>query len=118
MPEQEFLPPRRRGGFPGPDVPQDEDPLPWAGLPSVVPSTGPSRPAPDYPMGSWQSAGPPPPRPHEQVPGWAGPDPAAGADRTAPSSEFVPPRDSGPPAAASWAAGRARPHAGDAAGWS
>jgi hypothetical protein len=78
VPEQEFLPPRRRGGFPGPDVPRDEDPLPWAGLPSVVPSTGPSRPAPDYPMGSWQSAGPPPPRAHEQVPGWAGPDAAAG----------------------------------------
>ena len=90
MPEQEFLPPRRRRGFPGPDVPQDEDPLPWAGLPSVVPSAGPSRPAPDYPMGSWQSAGPPPPRPHEQVPGWAGPDPAAEDDE---SPEFVPPRD-------------------------
>ena len=90
MPEQEFLPPRRRGGFPGPDVPQDEDPLPWAGLPPVVPSTGPSRPAPDYPMGSWQSAGPPPPRAPEQVPDWAGPDPAAEDDEP---PEFVPPRD-------------------------
>ena len=73
MPEQEFLPPRRPGRFPGPDVPpgyHDEEPPPWAGLPSVVPS----RPAPDYPMGSWRTAGPPPPRVQEQVPDWAGPD--------------------------------------------
>ena len=76
MPEQEFLPPRRPAGFPGPDVPrgyQDEDPPPWAGLPSVRPS----RPAPDYPMGSWQTAAPPPPRGQEQVPAWVGPDAAA-----------------------------------------
>ena len=99
MPEQEFLPPRRRGGFSGPDVPQDEDPLPWAGLPSV----GPSRPAPDYPMGSWQSAGPPPPRAHEQVPDWAGPDAAAG-DNEPPGSVppgamppgFIPPGSASP----------------------
>ena len=46
MPEQEFLPPRRPAGFPGPDVPrgyQDEDPPPWAGLPpgSVPPGSVP-----------------------------------------------------------------------------
>lgn len=71
MPEQEFLPPRRRGGFPGPGVPQDEDPPPWAGLPSVRPS----RPAPDYPMGSWQTTGPPPPGPPPAGPMAPGPIP-------------------------------------------
>jgi hypothetical protein len=117
VPEQEFLPPRRRGGFPGPGVPQDEDPPPWAGLPSVRPS----RPAPDYPMGSWQTAGPPPPgppqagpmppgpppagpmppgppqagpRPGEQVPDWAGPDAALQDDE---ASRYGPPGSDLPP---------------------
>jgi hypothetical protein len=79
VPEQEFLPPRRPAGFPGPDVPpgyQDEDPPPWAGLPSVRPS----RPAPDYSMGSWQNAGAPLPRGQEQVPDWIGTDAVAGDD--------------------------------------
>ncbi|HEV2256228.1 MAG TPA: hypothetical protein VGS06_24020, partial [Streptosporangiaceae bacterium] len=74
MPEQEFLPPRRPAGSDGPDVPpgyQDEDPPPWAGLPSVVPSVRPSRPAPGYPMGSWQTAGPP-----SSGPPLAGPPPS------------------------------------------
>ena len=94
MPEQEFLPPRRPAGFPGPDVPpgsQDEDPPPWAGLPSVRPS----RPAPDYPMGSWPTAGPPPPQGQEQVPDWVGPDAAAEDDAPPPYAPpgSVPPRD-------------------------
>jgi hypothetical protein len=76
VPEQEFLPPRRPAGFPGPRVPrgsQDEDPPPWTGLPPVRPS----RPAPGYPMGSWPTAAPPPPRGQEPVPDWVGPDAAA-----------------------------------------
>ena len=88
MPEQEFLPPRRPGRFPGPGVPpgyQDEEPPPWAGLPSVVPS----RRDPGYPMGSWQTAGPPAPGAQEQVPDWAGPDVAA--------EEDVPPPYAPPP---------------------
>jgi hypothetical protein len=96
VPEQEFLPPRRPAGLPGPAVPpgyQDEDPPPWAGLPPVVPSVRPSRPAPGYPMGSWQTAGPPPPRAQEQVPDWAGPDAAAPDDAPPP---YVPP-GSAPP---------------------
>jgi hypothetical protein len=87
VPEQEFLPPRRPGRFSGPDVPpgyQDDEPPPWAGLPSVVPS----RPAPDYPMGSWPTAGPPPPRAREQFPDWIGPD-AAAEDDVPPS--YAPP---------------------------
>jgi hypothetical protein len=101
VPEQEFLPPRRPAGFPGnPDVPrgyQDEDPPPWAGLPSVRPS----RPAPGYPMGSWPTAAPPPPRGQEPVPDWAGPDAAAEDDAPPP---YVPPGTmpygSGPPGSA------------------
>jgi hypothetical protein len=99
VPEQEFLPPRRPAGLDGPDVPpgyRDEDPPPWAGLPSVRPS----RPAPDYPMGSWQTAGPPPPQGQEQVPAWVGPDAAAEDDAPPPSVPpgsvppgSVPPRD-------------------------
>jgi len=101
VPEQEFLPPRRPGRFTGPDVPpgyQDEEPPPWAGLPSVVPSVRPSRPAPDYPMGSWQTAGPPPPRVQEQVPAWVGPDAAAGDDVPPPyaPSGSVPPGSAAP----------------------
>ena len=102
MPEQEFLPPRRPGRFPGPGVPpgyQDEEPPPWAGLPSVVPS----RRDPGYPMGSWQTAGPPPPGAQEQVPDWAGPDVAAEEDVPppyAPPPYFppgsAPPGDPGP----------------------
>ena len=87
MPEQEFLPPRRPGRFPGPGVPpgyQDEEPPPWVGLPSVVPS----RRDPGYPMGSWQTAGPPPPGAQEQVPDWAGPDVAAEEDVSPP---YAPP---------------------------
>ena len=100
MPEQEFLPPRRPAGFPGPDVPpgyQDEDPPPWAGLPSVRPS----RPAPDYPVGSWQTAGAPPPRGQEQVPDWIGPGAVAGDD--APPGSAPPgsaPPGSAPPGSA------------------
>jgi len=104
VPEQEFLPPRRPGRFPGPGVPpgyQDEEPPPWAGLPSVVPS----RPAPGYPMGSRQTAGPPPPRAREQVPDWVGPDAAAEGDvpprypspGSAPPGS-TPPREPGDPA--------------------
>jgi hypothetical protein len=52
VPEQEFLPPRRRGRFPGPD----------------------------YPMGSWQTPSRPAPQVREQVPAWAGPDAAAEDD--------------------------------------
>jgi hypothetical protein len=99
VPEQEFLPPRRRGGFPGPGVPPDEDPPPWAGLPSVRPS----RPAPDYPMGSWQTAGPPPPGP-PPGPAQAGPMPPGPpqAGPTAPGGPMAPgplppgPRQAGP----------------------
>ena len=97
MPEQEFLPPRRPAGFPGPDVPRgSQDPPPWAGLPSVRPS----RPAPDYPMGSWPNAAPPPPRGQEPVPDWVGPDAVAEDDAPPPYASpgsvppgFVPPRD-------------------------
>lgn len=99
MPEQEFLPPRLPAGFPGPDVPrgyQDEDPPPWAGLPSVVPSVGRSRPAPGYPMGSWPTAAPPPPRGQEPVPDWVGPDAAAEDDAPPP---YAPP-GSAPPGSA------------------
>jgi len=99
VPEQEFLPPRRRGGFPGPGVPQDEDPPPWTGLPSVRPS----RPAPDYPMGSWQTAGPPPPGP-PPGPAQAGPMPPGPpqAGPTPPGGPMAPgplppgPRQAGP----------------------
>ncbi|MGH3286481.1 MAG: hypothetical protein ACRDPD_17685, partial [Streptosporangiaceae bacterium] len=113
MPEQEFLPPRRPAGFPGPAVPpgyQDEDPPPWAGLPSVGPSVRPSRPAPGYPMGSWQTAGPPPPRVQEQVPDWAGPDAAAPDDAPPP---YAPPREPGDAAPGGRAPGGRAP--GDAA---
>jgi hypothetical protein len=69
VPEQEFLPP---GRWPGPD---DSGPVP--------------RMDPEYPLGSWQTAGPPgpagsggpadpsrpaDPRQDDQVPQWAGPD--------------------------------------------
>jgi hypothetical protein len=53
VPEQEFPPPRRRGGFPGPDVPlddRDEDPPPWSGL-------APVRPDPGYPAGGGRASG-------------------------------------------------------------
>jgi hypothetical protein len=50
VPEQEYLPPRRPGRFPGPDVPpgyQDEDPPPWAGPPrSAPPRSAPPRDEP------------------------------------------------------------------------
>jgi hypothetical protein len=94
VPEQEFLPPRRPAGFPGPDVPpgyQDEDPPPWAGLPSVRPS----RPAPDYSIGSGQTAGAPLPPGQEQVPDWIGLDAVAGDDAPPGSAPpgSAPPRD-------------------------
>jgi hypothetical protein len=53
----------------------------------------PSRPAPDYAMGSRPTAGPPPPRAPEQVPDWAGPDAAAEGDVPPP----YPPPGSTPP---------------------
>ena len=114
MPEQEFPPPRRPARFqrpgpgPGPDGQyrrQDEDPPPWANLPPVRPV----RPAPDYPMGSWQTpgaagpagppmagpAGPPPPGPAgpyrpEQIQQWAGPD---GLPFETEPEDELPPRD-------------------------
>jgi len=49
VPEQEFLPPRRLGRFPGPDVPpddQDEEPPPWAGLHRSGPPRDDDPPAP------------------------------------------------------------------------
>jgi hypothetical protein len=80
VPEQEFPPPRRRGGFPGPDVPpdyRDEDPPPWTGLPPVRPA----RPDPGYPLGSWQTPGPPPgPRLPRDVPPRHQPGPPPAAD--------------------------------------
>ena len=93
MPEQEFLPPGRRG----------EDP-PWAGLPPVRPPrpAGPGGPgrrmSPEYPLGSWQTANPPGParprRPAEpredrQAPEWAGPDADADQEETPPGSPRV-----------------------------
>ena len=92
MPEQEFLPPRRPAGLAGPDVPPgSQDPPPWAGLPPVRPS----RPAPDYPMASWPTAGPPPPQGQERAPAWVGPDAAAEDDAPPPYAPAgsVPPRD-------------------------
>jgi hypothetical protein len=73
VPEQDF-PPRRPAGFrrPGPGVPpdyQDEDPAPWAGLPSVRPA----RPAPSGPPWPPGPSGPAEP-PEAEVPPWAGPD--------------------------------------------
>jgi hypothetical protein len=64
VPEQEFLPPRRLGRFPGPDVPpdyQDEEPPPWAGLlRSGPPGSGPPGSAPS-------GSGPPRDEPRAQV---------------------------------------------------
>jgi len=100
VPEQEFLPPRRPAGFPGPRVPrgsQDEEPPPWTGLPPVRPS----RPAPDYPMGSWPTAAPPPPRGQEPVPDWVGPDAAAEDDAPPP---YAPPGSVPPGSEPPWSA--------------
>ena len=106
MPEQEFLPPRRSAGFrrPGPPGYQDEDPPPWANLPSIRPA----RPAADDPMGSGPTADPPPPPSgsrEEQVPQWAGPD--AEAEDEAPRDQPRPPRAPGGRARRPAAGGRA-----------
>ena len=100
MPEQEF-PPRRPAGFrrPGPGVPpdyQDEDPAPWAGLPSVRPA----RPAPDDPLGSRPAQGPVGP----PGPAWP-PDPADPSGPAWPPDPAEPPEAEVPP----WAGPDAQP---------